>query len=280
MVMDFVDVDSEKWRDLASRSGLLHRVIYTREAWTLARFERQVATVAAVCTVASSRELRLLHRIAPESTACVLSNGVDTDYFTPRDRRPSRPSLVFFGAMDYVANVDAAVYLVRRVLPRVRKHCPDVTTVIAGARPTRRVQALAREQGVTVTGFVEDIRPYVQHSTLCVCPLRVARGIQNKCLEAMAMGVPVVTTPPVAEGIDARPGREIVVAPADDTGQSLAAAIVDLLNDPSRCQAIAQAARARVVERYDWQVRADQLFELLLQAARRENRQSHKTKSI
>jgi glycosyltransferase involved in cell wall biosynthesis len=134
-------------------------------------------------------------------------------------------------------------------------------------RPTREVQALARVPGVTVTGFVEDIRRSVHGATLSVCPLRLARGVQNKVLEAMAMGVPVVASPAVAEGIDAQPGRELVVARVDDEGRAMAEAIAGLLGDPARCEALARAARARVVERYGWQPRADQLYEELLREA-------------
>jgi sugar transferase (PEP-CTERM/EpsH1 system associated) len=267
LVMDFVDVDSEKWRAAVECSRGVFRWTYQREARLLAQYEREVASHAAVTVFAAAREVQLFRTVAPNVQALEIANGVDTEYFHPRAVNPRSPSLVFVGAMDYLANVDAARYLVETVLPRVRERLPETTVVLAGSRPTRDVHALARVPGVAVTGFVPDIRPYVHGAMLSVCPLRVARGVQNKVLEAMSMGVPVVASPGAAAGIDAIDGREIVVANDDPDGRHFANAIVELATDPERRDRIAIEARQRVVEQYGWQPRAEELHSVLLRAA-------------
>jgi sugar transferase (PEP-CTERM/EpsH1 system associated) len=266
LVMDFVDVDSEKWRALAARGFPLKRLLLAREALLLARYERRVAAHAAVSTVTAPRELELLGRVAPGARARVLANGVDTEYFTPRATLPREPAVVFAGAMDYAANVEAAVFLAGAVLPRLRRTHPAASVVLAGARPVPEVLALAREPGVTVTGTVPDIRPWVTAARASACPLRVARGVQNKVLEAMALGVPVVASPGAAAGIDAEPGRDLLLATMADDGAAFATALARLLDDDARCEALARSARARVEERYGWQPRADELYELLREA--------------
>jgi sugar transferase (PEP-CTERM/EpsH1 system associated) len=265
--MDFVDVDSAKWRSYASGARFPMNLVYAREAWALSRFERTVAAHASISTVTAARELALFHTVAPGANARVLANGVDTDYFAPRETEPSEPHVIFFGAMDYGANVEAARYLVLRVLPYLRALVPGATVTLAGSNPTREVKALAQVPGVTVTGFVPDIRPHVHNSMVSAVPLRVARGIQNKVLEAMAMAVPVVASPSAAEGIDAVHGRDLEVAAIDPSGRAFAEAIASLIRDPSRREMLARSARQRVVERYGWATRAEELFELLKGAA-------------
>lgn len=159
LVMDFVDVDSAKWRAYADEARFPMRSVYRREAATLQEYEREVARRAVISTVTADRKV-LLAAIAPGCDARTLANGVDTDYFGPAATPASDASAVFFGAMDYHANVEAAVFLVREVMPRVRARYPDFRVVIAGSRPTPEV-LLAAVEGVTVTVTVEDIRPYV-----------------------------------------------------------------------------------------------------------------------
>jgi polysaccharide biosynthesis protein PslH len=263
LVMDFVDADSAKWRSYAERASFPMRAVYAREAYTLARFERDVARTAAVSVVTAPRELTLLREIAPDGRDLrVLANGVDTEHFQPRSEVPAAHSVIFFGAMDYHANVEAAVFLARSVLPKLRAHTPTLSLVIAGANPTSEVSALANLPGVTVTGYIADIRPHVQAASVCAVSLRVARGVQNKVLEAMAMGVPVVASPAAAEGIAARDGTDLVVASVDDDGTTTANAITSLLEDRARMEAIARNARTVVENTYGWQPRADELLAL------------------
>ena len=269
LVMDFVDVDSAKWRAYAEEAKFPMRSVYQREAATLEAYEREVARRAVISTVTADREKLLLAALAPGSDARTLANGVDTDYFGPAAVPAGDESAVFFGAMDYQANVEAAVFLVREVMPRVRARFPGFRVVIAGSRPTAEVRALASVDGVTVTGYVEDIRGHVTGCAVCVIPLRVARGVQNKVLEAMAMGVPVVCSPAAAEGIEAEAGTHLLVAPFGEQGGPTADAVLALLQDRGRAQAIAGAARQRVEARYGWEPRCDELLGMLTEARAR-----------
>ena len=271
LVMDFVDVDSAKWSAYAETASPAKAAVFRREAATLRAYEAEVARRARINVITAPREKHLLDAIAPGADVRVLANGVDTDYFAPRDGgaagAATPPSVVFFGAMDYAANVEAAVWLVERVLPRLRARYADFRVTLAGSKPDPAVQRLAQTPGVTVTGYVADIRPHVQGAAVCAIPLRVARGVQNKVLEAMAMGVPVVASPAAAEGIAATPGESLSVAPVDDDGRAFSEAIVQLLDDTARAASMARAARAVVVDRYGWQPQADALYALLREAA-------------
>ncbi len=269
LVMDFLDADSAKWTAYAEKAKLPMRAVYLREGFTLRRFERAVAERAKVSLVTADRELALMKTIAPGCDVRTLANGVDTDHFAPREAVPEGLSAVFFGAMDYHANAEAAVFLAREVLPKLRAKHPGFRVVIAGSRPTREVQALAELPGVTVTGYLADIRPTVRAASVCVIPLRVARGVQNKVLEAMAMGVPVVCSPGAAEGIDARVGEDLTVARVDDGGADTASAVLSLLDDPARMASLARNARAVVTERYGWEPRAMELLRVCEEAAGR-----------
>jgi len=267
LVMDFVDVDSAKWSAYAETAPLPKAMVFRREADTLRRYEAEVARRARINVITAPREKALLDAIAPDADVRVLANGVDTDYFAPAEAPVTAPSVVFFGAMDYAANVEAAVWLVERVVPRLRARWPGLRVTLAGSKPTPEVLALGQREGVTVTGYVADIRPWVQGAAVCTIPLRVARGVQNKVLEAMALGVPVVASPAAAEGIDAVAHESLDVAPVDDDGQAFADAVAALLDDPARAAEMARAARRVVMERYGWQPQADALHALLCEAA-------------
>jgi glycosyltransferase involved in cell wall biosynthesis len=176
----------------------------------------------------------------------------------------TRPVLAFTGAMDYWPNVDAATCLVREILPRVRAAMPAAEAIIVGQRPTPAVRRLGRVLGVTVTGPVPDVEPYLRAAAIFVAPLRVARGVQNKVLEAMAVGLPVVCSSEAAAGIAAVPGRDLVVA---DGPGPMAAAAVDLLQDPTRRQRLGAAARELVATRHRWDAHLDVLEQILLKSA-------------
>jgi sugar transferase (PEP-CTERM/EpsH1 system associated) len=189
-------------------------------------------------------------------------NGVDLDYFSPRasesaERQP--PTLVFSGVMDYRPNVDGVAWFVRSILPSIRTAVPDVRLFIVGNRPSKTVQRLASDPGVIVTGFVPDVREYVARG-VSIAPLRIARGIQNKVLEAMAMGRPIVATPQAFEGIDAEPGRDLMVA-ADE--REFAARTIECLQDSGHAGRLGKAARARAEQRYSWSKNLALLDELL-----------------
>jgi sugar transferase (PEP-CTERM/EpsH1 system associated) len=203
---------------------------------------------------------------APDSAAKVgwFSNGVDSAYFSPHHEFDSPypeggPVMVFTGAMDYWPNIDAVQWFAAEMLAAIRRRHPDARFYIVGARPSREVQALATQPGVVVTGTVPDVRPYLQHARLAVAPLRIARGIQNKVLEAMAMAKPVIVTPQALEGIKAEPGRDLMLgADAADFVRLACTALDELPVDMGR------AARAQVEASYNWDTniaRVDALLE-------------------
>ena len=253
-VIDFCDVDSDKWRQYAAHKPWPLSWLYRREAGRLLAYERAVAASCDAALFVSAPEAALFAQLAPECRAKIghFSNGVDTDYFSPAHGLPSpypdgARALVFTGAMDYWPNVDAVQWFCEQAWPALRARHPDLRFYIVGARPTPAVQALAQRDGVVVTGTVPDVRPYIAHAQVAVAPLRIARGIQNKVLEAMAMATPVVVTPQALEGIDAEPGRELVVAA--DAAAFVAAVQAQLAG---RDRTIGQAARARVERQYSW----------------------------
>lgn len=208
-VLDFVDVDSEKWRQYAPTAGIPMRWIYAREGQKLLAAERNLAASFDVSVFVSEAEAKLFRERAPECADATVSvpNGVDSAYFDP-DLGYADPydgngnnTCVFIGAMDYRANIDAVVWFAREVWPLVREQRPSMIFYIVGARPAREVQELARQPGIEVTGTVADVRPYLAHAALAVAPLRIARGLQNKVLEALSMGKRVVLTPEAAAGL-------------------------------------------------------------------------------
>ena len=253
-VIDFCDVDSDKWRQYADKKSWPMSWLYRHEARQLLRYERQVASQYDASLFVSKPEADLFRQLAPESVARIghFSNGVDTDYFSPEHAlaspyAPGEKALVFTGAMDYWPNVDAVQWFCDDVFPALAAQDPALRFYIVGSRPNPQVQALAQRAGVTVTGTVPDVRPYIRHATLAVAPLRIARGIQNKVLEAMAMAVPTVVSPQALEGIDAVADRELAVA---DGAPAWIASLTALLNRNN--QDMGRAARARVEHHYSW----------------------------
>jgi len=253
-VIDFCDVDSDKWRQYADKKSWPMSWLYRHEARQLLRYERQVASQYDASLFVSHPEADLFRQLAPESVERIghFSNGVDTDYFSPEHElanpyAPDERPLVFTGAMDYWPNVDAVQWFCDEVFPLLRRQDPDLRFYIVGSRPAPQVQALAQVAGVTVTGTVPDVRPYIRHARAAVAPLRIARGIQNKVLEAMAMATPVVVSPQALEGIAAEPGRELLLA-AD--AQDFADAVGQLLGRADNTMGL--AARARVEHHYSW----------------------------
>ncbi len=255
-VIDFVDVDSDKWRQYAGSKSWPMSWVYRREGRTLLSYEREVASSFNNSFFVSQQEAELFKGQAPEAAARVsfVNNGVDTDYFTPQQDYVSPYAegdqvMVFTGAMDYWANVDAVSWFAGRVLPNVRQRHARARFYIVGSRPTRQVQQLGDKDGVTVTGAVADIRPYLAHARAAVAPLRLARGVQNKVLEAMAMARPVVATPQALDGLAAQLGKEVLQA----ENEAAFAGTLDRLLQHDRVDGIGQAARARVMASYCWQ---------------------------
>ncbi|KFC66151.1 TIGR03087 family PEP-CTERM/XrtA system glycosyltransferase [Massilia sp. LC238] len=253
-VVDFCDVDSDKWRQYADKKSWPMSWLYRHEARQLLSYERQVARDYDASLFVSAPEADLFRQLAPESDARIgfFSNGVDTEYFAPDAAGPSpfkegEQAIVFTGAMDYWPNVDAVQWFASEAMPLLRARFPELRFYIVGARPAPAVQELAKQPNIVVTGTVPDVRPYIKHARAAVAPLRIARGIQNKVLEAMAMATPVVVTPQALEGIEAEPGRELVLA-QDAAG--FVEAVAQLLARSGNDMGL--AARARVERKYSW----------------------------
>ena len=246
-VMDMVDVDSAKFAAYAERTRGPSRWIYRVEAKRLARFEEQVARdfdATILCTEPEADMLR--GRVGTERVDVVRNGVVVPDTVASRD---GGDELVFVGAMDYYANVDAVVFAADEIMPRVRARRPNAVLRIVGRSPTAAVRDLARRDGVEVVVNPPDVGPELLRADLSVIPLRIARGIQNKVLEAMAYGLPVVTAPKVAAALGARDDAEILCA---DTAQNYADHIVSVLEDRSRSDRLARAGRGFVESTFSW----------------------------
>ncbi len=251
-VLDMVDVDSDKWTQYAPTQRWPLSWIYAREGRRLAAWEARVAQDFDATLLVSEDEAALLRARVPAARDRIgaFENGVDADYFSPaRDYPDPYPTgargIVFTGAMDYWPNVDAVSWFAERIFPAVREAVPSAQFTVVGSRPSEAVRALARQPGVVVTGGVPDVRPYLAHAACAVAPLRIARGVQNKVLEAMAMARTVVATPQAAEGIRAEAGRDYQLA-RDEAG--FAAAVIAALRE----SATHPAARECVLRHYDW----------------------------
>lgn len=268
-VIDFVDVDSELWRLYVDRHRFPYSWIYRREATRLARHEEDIARTFDHSVFVSEGEARLFGRRAGDRPVSVIANGVDLDYFAPTAdaHAPANPpSVVFTGTMDYFPNVDAVGHFCRRILPLVQAALPEVHFSIVGRNPTAPVKAHGRQPQVTVTGAVPDVRPYLARASVFVAPLRIARGIQNKILEAMAMGVPVVGTSTALLGLEATEGDGIQIA---DDPADFARAVLALLTDPEWRRLCALRARAYAERRHSWADHGARLAALLRQVAER-----------
>jgi sugar transferase (PEP-CTERM/EpsH1 system associated) len=251
-IMDFVDVDSAKFSAYGKTPGLMGWV-NRREGGLLSRFERDVAARADISLFVSEAEAALFRTQsgAGPDRVRALDNGIDVARFDPaifKHVDAAEPMIVFTGQMDYRPNIEAVEYFARRTFPAIRAKHPHTLFAIVGRNPTPSVRKLGELKGVMVVGEVPDARPWIAAATVVVAPMDIARGVQNKILEAMAMARPVVASPAAFEGIDATPGKHLLVA----QGYDMANAVSSLITNPDYAAGIGQAARARMIERYDW----------------------------
>ena len=264
--VDFVDMDSAKWGDYALRRRWPASALYEREARRLLAYEQEVARRAEASIFVTDEEARRFRGEVADSADRVIAirNGVDGEHFSPSQDffspfAPDEKPVVFTGAMDYWPNVDAVAWFAREVLPALRARDPGIRFYVVGMNPEAAVRALANDAAVTVTGRVADVRPYLQHARVVVAPLRVARGIQNKVLEAMAMAKPVVVTTASAAALSVEQGVELEVA---SDARAFASKVLASM-DPERGDALGRRARARVLKDYVWAASLEQLDELL-----------------
>jgi len=248
-LVDFVDVDSAKFaRYAASKKGLSW--LYRLEAHRLRGYERAAARRAVFSVFVTDAEATSFRAIAPDAITAVVPNGVDHAYFHGGAAvKSSLPTVIFTGALDYLPNVDAVRYFGEAILPVVRREVPGVRFVVVGRRPGRAIRRLVRRAGITVVADVPDVRPYLAAAHVAVAPLRIACGVPNKILEAMAMGLPVVATRATTPAIAAEIGTEWFV---EDGAEAFGARVVKLLGDADHRARVGVEARRFVESRCSW----------------------------
>ena len=267
LVVDLVDVDSQKWDDYADVAHGPKKWLFRQEARRVGRLEESLSKSADALTVVSPDEARLFEKRHPGLQATSIGNGVDLRFFAP-DAIPaekfsglvspnSNPRLVFVGVLDYLPNVQGLQWFCDEVLPKLRSVFPSASLDIVGRRPSGEVQSLAKRSGVNLVGEVPDVRPYVLAAQIAIAPLQIARGVQNKVLEALACGKPVVSTPQAATGIECPGGMSVVSQPAE-----WVQAIIEL-QKPDLYAKMSEIARSEVLEKYSWNAQLEPLLPLI-----------------
>ncbi|MDH4053924.1 MAG: TIGR03087 family PEP-CTERM/XrtA system glycosyltransferase [Gammaproteobacteria bacterium] len=259
-VLDFGDMDSQKWLDYSSFKPFPLSLGYWLEGMKLMRAEKRLASSFDLCTCTTQAELETLDSYCAGTQTGWFPNGVDASYFSPSGDSYRANSICFVGRMDYYPNQQGVTEFCDHVLPLLRRRLPDVSLTIVGAEPSRAIRRLGLRPGVEVTGTVDDVRPYVWRSAASIAPLAIARGTQNKVLESMAMGVPVVCSRKAARGVDAIPGQHLLVA---DTPEEYEQQLGSLLSSSAKRDALATAGRARVLSHHDWRQSMRKLDQLV-----------------
>jgi len=261
MIVDLVDVDSNKWAQYADATHIPFSTVFRKEARDLRSYERRVCQTASCVIVSTEREAQLAREIAPGAAINVLSNGVDAAHFQPGSRQPAGPpTIAFTGDMGYFPNQEGAIFFAREVLPLIHLQMPGVRFVVVGRRPDRRVEQLATLPHVQVTGSVPDVRPWLTQASVAVVPLRIAAGIQNKILEAMASGLPVVATSLARSGLTPAVAE---LVEAGDTPEALADKTLEFLRNPELATLRGVTGRRRVSAEYSWERTTEKLLRLL-----------------
>jgi sugar transferase (PEP-CTERM/EpsH1 system associated) len=250
-IMHFGELDSDKWRQYSEFAGFPMRQVYVRESRTLLEFERRIANSFTENVLCTPLEQRIFQEKIPGAPSVVLRNGVDLNYYKPGGAEPWPGHIVFTGVMNYFPNVDGCRFFVEEVFPLVRKEFPRARFTIVGAHPAPEIRRLGKTVGVSVTGYVHDTRKILRTAAVSVAPLRIARGIQNKVLEALSMGIPVVGTSAAVQGVDGVAGRDYLVG---DDAETFAEAVCSLLRDPQSAHERGLRGRRFVEDTYDWEV--------------------------
>ena len=274
LIVDFVDVDSDKWAQYSKYARFPKSWIYALEGRRLADYEKNVAVTFDHSIFVTQAEVEVFKKLNPHIQSIIaISNGVDLDYFCPtfsqeqasRNQSPEtsnqQPVIVFTGAMNYYANIDGVVWFAKEILPLIKKEIPAIQFYIVGSNPTKEVLSLSSNNGVTVTGYVPDTREYLNKAMVVVVPLRIARGIQNKILEAMAMGIPVVATPQAFEGIEAQPERDVILG---ENVEKIAEGVLKLIREASLRKSLGDNARRVTEKNYCWTKNLEMLDSILM----------------
>lgn len=271
ILFDCVDVDSAKLASYADEAGHAKRWLYRLEQNRLEQLEAYAAEQSRVVLLTTEEEADLFRKVHAVDNVMAMTNGVDADFFKPLAAEPIPQSLVFVGVMDYPPNVDAVCWFAEQVWPRLRERFPQVHFAIVGRDPSERVMRLGSVEGIKVLGAVDDVRPYVAQSMAAIAPLRIARGIQNKVLEAMAMGKPVVVSPEAVGGLHVTPGEHLVVA---ESPSDWLEALAGLFAEGAKRERMGAAARDFVLKHHCWGSTLSPLSKLLEEIARQKSRQT------
>ncbi len=267
LIMDYVDLDSDKWLQYSKYCSFRMRPIYRIEHRKLRKYEKRINRSFDHSIFVARREIDIFLDLCPDArNVHVILNGVDSKFFTPGGKKlprlekessstqyymnGSHPILLFTGIMNYFANEDGVDWFCRKIFPIIKRAFPHTEFQIVGNKPSDRVWALTEWEGVTVTGYVEDIRSYYHAADICVIPLRIARGLQNKVLEAMATGKAVVATSNASDGIICRDRRDILIA---DDAESIANAVIELLMDAEKRELLGRSAVENIRSNYSWE---------------------------
>lgn len=274
ILFDWHNIESALMRRYAEQANLPKRLVARRTAQLLEQVECKALAFCDVHTVVSEQEKAELLKRDPSTTIEVIPNGVDTEFYSHHEAgvldctaHSSALTLLFVGSMDYHANIHAVSWFVRDIWPRLSQEFPELHFTIAGRNPPDSVQALASSR-VHITGTVSDVRPFYSRAFAVVVPLRVAGGTRLKILEAMAAGVPVISTTLGAEGLDVENNVHLLLA---DTGEEMASAVRSLLEDSARRSQLIESARGLVIEEYDWVVLGKRLLGVYREMIERRN---------
>jgi sugar transferase (PEP-CTERM/EpsH1 system associated) len=247
--VDLVDVDSQKWFDYADAASGPKHALYSVEGHRVRKLEREIARWATATFIVSPSECEVFDGFTHAGAGTVATNGVDLDYFDPQPEVPTRPICAFVGALDYFPNIDAAIWFATDIWPGIRLRHPEAEFHIIGRKPTAAVLRLNEIAGVRVIADVPDVRPHLAEAALAVCPIRVARGLQNKVLEAMAMAKPTLAAPAAIRAIRAEVGKDLL---SPTTESEWVSAVCDLLEDTGRRRELGSAGRRFVEEHHRW----------------------------
>ena len=250
-IIDLTDVISQEIANSLPYRSTLSRFIYGLEQPRITSYECRVAQWAEETWLVSDRDRLDLSQDCPQANLQLIPNGVDLTRFFPKDQEPYDSHLIFVGNLNVFHNIDAIKFLVQDIMPLIREKKPDCKLTVVGAGESREVRDLTQQPNVTLRGFVDELNDALNEATLFVAPLRFSAGVQNKVLEAMAAGVPVVTTINVNDGLGAKPDRDLMVA---DDAQGIASQVIELLGDQPHRRALGLAGRRYVERRFSWQV--------------------------
>jgi sugar transferase (PEP-CTERM/EpsH1 system associated) len=259
-ILDFGDMDSEKWTAYGKKRSFPINIIFNLEGTRLRRAEEKLATRFGYCTCTTLKEMETLQNFNLNVNTAWFPNGVDADYFKPTYESYEPDTLCFLGRMDYYPNQECMFDFCAHTLPLIQQKRPGTKLYIVGADPSRAILQLGKKTGVIVTGSVLDVRKYVQKCAVNIAPLNIARGTQNKILESLAMGVPVVSSICAAGGVDAVPGEHFLTA---GNHKEFAAQVIRLLSDKKERSRFAEAGRTRMLSHHNWETSMKKLDNII-----------------